>query len=233
MISLKDIDVYILDNVSEGFSGEAQTVYEEILDCYSTSWKIYADYKGIKGEIDYRYELSYADELVGIFYKGSCVIMIAYGHPDLNVISYKDDRFLEHWDQDSIDVLTAYGKKVQTLTKLGRRPGHKLEGGIEKMPSIKRWTDLLYIVTAGSLHRKSMDVCAAMINEESAIKGYYENWQTPPIRLSVPIDFYNVVAKVHFGAIYGSELEKHLNDYKLLESRISFFTGNKKSFNAA
>ncbi len=233
MISINDIDIYILSNVANGFEGDALTIYEEILDCYQTSWKIYADYKGIKSEIDYRYELSYAEELVGIFHQGKCVIMIAYGHPDLNVMAYQDDRFLEHWDQESINVLIAEGKKVQTLTKLGRRPGHKLVGGISGMPKVKRWTDLLYIITAGSLHRKGLDVCAAMINEESAIKGYYENWQTPPIRLSVPINFYDVVAKVHFGAIYARELEVCLSDYRMLEPRISFFTGNKKSLNAA
>ncbi len=233
MISLKDIDIYILSDVAKGFTGDALTLYEEILDCYQTSWKVYADYKGIAQEIDYKYELSYANELVGIFHQGVCVIMIAYGHPDLNVISYREDRFLQHWDEKSIQTLTAHGKKVQTLTKLGRRPGHKLVDGIKELPKVKRWTDLLYIITAGSLQRKGLDVCAAMINEESAIQGYYENWQTPPIRLSVPISFYDVTAKVHFGAIYAYELDECLCDYKLLQPRISFFTGNKKTFNAA
>jgi len=230
MISISDLDIYIIEQKTVPFEGEVKEVYQEILTCFQESWDIYSKFKGITVPVDYQKELSYADELVGVFYQRECVAMIAFGHPDLNYIHYKDDKFLHHWDEDSIATLIKNGKRVQTLTKLGRRPGRKLESGIKELPNVTRWTDLINILINGSLIRKDLDVSAAMLNEESAIKTYHEQWENPPIRLSVPIPYYGVTARVHFAAIYAEESKRKLNDYNILKKRITFYRQNKNNY---
>ena len=230
-ISVKDLKIYYIENSKEvKESAYGQGLYSDTLSCFKEAWEQYAKFKNINEPIDYDNELSYADEVIAVFHEDTCKAMIAFGYPDLNSLNYKEDKFLSNWDPDSISKLVKNGKKVQTLTKLARRPGHKLIGGIKELPSVSKWTDLINILIAGNLVRKRYDVSAAMVNEESGIKDYYKYWKTPPIRLSVPISYYGVTAKVHLAAIYEEESKDHLDHYELLEGQIEYInTINYKS----